>query len=99
VKRATRSPGWAAAYAEAQARARLNHERALNCVIASRNPHLSSTERYQRGRLPSSDPRFYSTAGYLSYVWRREMGRFDPHVDYPAPDCPLLRTAAVKPAR
>ena len=86
MKRSTSGPGWAAAYAEAQARARLNHERALNSVIASRNPQLPSTERYQRGPLPPSHPRFYSPADYLNYLARREMGRFDPEIDYPTPE-------------
>jgi hypothetical protein len=86
MTRSTNGPGWAAAYAEAQARARLQHERALNSIIASRNPQLPSTERYQRGPLPPSHPRFYSPADYLSYLARREMGRFDPEVDYPTPE-------------
>ena len=85
MNRSTRSPGWAAAYAEAQASARLQRERALNSVIASRNPHLRSTARYQCGPLPSWHPRFGSRADYLDYLARREMGRFDPHVDYPTP--------------
>jgi hypothetical protein len=44
MKRSFPSPGWAATRAEAQARTRLQHERALNCVIASWNPRLPSTE-------------------------------------------------------
>jgi hypothetical protein len=86
LKRSTTGPGWAAAYAEAQARARLGHERALNSVIASRNPHLPSTERYQRGPLPPWHPRFGSHADYLSYLARREMNRFDPEIAYPTPE-------------
>ena len=79
----TYSPGWAAAYVEAQARARLRQECALNAVVASRNPNLPSTDRYRCGPLPPSHPRFGSTADYLSYRARREMGRFDPNIDYP----------------
>jgi hypothetical protein len=79
----TYSPEWAAAYAEAQARTRLNRERSLNTFIASRNPNLPSTERYQRGPLPPSHPRFGTTADYINYLARREMGRFDPNIDYP----------------
>ena len=86
MRRSTTGPGWAAAYAEAQARARLHHERALNSVIASRNPHLPSTERYLRGPLPPSHPRFGSQADYLDYLARREMGRFDPEITYPTPE-------------
>jgi len=70
VNRSPRGRGWAAAYAEAQARARLQHERNLNSFIASRNPHLPSTERYQRGRLPPWHPRFGSPADYLDYLAR-----------------------------
>lgn len=86
MNRSPRDPGWAAVYAEAQARARLQHESALNSFIASRNPQLPSTERYQRGPLPPWHPRFGSPVDYLSYLARREMGRFDPHVDYPTPE-------------
>ena len=86
MNRSPRGPGWAAAYAEAQARARLQHERALNSFIASRNPQLPSTERYQRGPLPPWHPRFGSPADYLNYLARREMGRFDPQIDYPTPE-------------
>jgi hypothetical protein len=86
MTRPTRGPAGAAAYAEAQAHARLHHERALNSVIASRNPHLRSTERYQRGPLPPWHPRFGSPADYLSYLARREMGRFDPEIAYPTPE-------------
>jgi hypothetical protein len=86
MKRSTTGPGWAAAYAEAQARARLQHERALNSVIALRNPHLPSTERYQRGPLPPWHPRFGSAADYLDYLARREMGRFDPEIDNLTPE-------------
>lgn len=77
------SPGWAAAYAEAQAYARLQHERALNDFIASRNPDLPSTRRYRRRPLPAWHPRFYSRADYLAYRARREMGRFDDAITYP----------------
>jgi len=83
VKRSIYSPEWAAARAEAHARARLQQERAINHVIASRNPSLPSTERYRRGPLPPWHPRFGSPADYLDYLARREMGRFDPEVDYP----------------
>lgn len=69
--------------AEAQARARLHHERDLNRVIACRNPQLPSTERYLRRPLPPWHPRFGSTTRYLDYLTRREMGRFDPFVDFP----------------
>jgi hypothetical protein len=86
MTRLTRGPAWVAAYAEAQARVRLQHERALNSVIASRNPHLASTERYQRGPLQPWHPRFGSHADYLSYLARREMGRFDPQITYPTPE-------------
>lgn len=86
MKRLTRSVGWAAAYAEAQARARMQHERALNSVIASCNPNLRSTERYQRGPLPPWHPRFGSPADYLNSLARREMGRFDPQIRYPTPE-------------
>jgi hypothetical protein len=79
------SPEFWAARTEAQARTRLHHERALNHFIASRNPHLPSTARYQRGPLPPWHPRFGSLADYLSYLTRREMGRFDPFIDYPTP--------------
>jgi hypothetical protein len=87
----TRSPGWAAAYAEAQAYARLRHERALNSFIESRNPHLPSTERYRCGPLPPWHPRFGTRADYVEYLARREMGRFDPEVTYPTPEGEVRR--------
>ena len=86
MRRPASTAGWAAAFAEAQARARLHHERALNSIIASRNPHLRSTERYRRGALPPWHPRFGSPADYLNYLARREMGRFDPQITYPTPE-------------
>jgi hypothetical protein len=86
VKRPTVRPWTAAVRAEAQARTRLHHECSLNSVIERRNRHLPSTERYQRGPLPPWLPRFGSPADYLRYLARREMGRFDPQIDYPAPE-------------
>jgi hypothetical protein len=83
VRRAITSGETAVAYAEARARARLHHERALNEFIARRRPDLPSAERYQRGPLPPWHPRFGSRADYLDYLARREMGRFDPNVAYP----------------
>ncbi len=82
MRRRVRSPEWAAQRAEAHARAHLNRERAINRVIEHRNPSLPPTARYQRGPLSSWHPRFGSLADYLEYLARREMGRFDPHVDY-----------------
>lgn len=87
----TRSPEWAVTYAEAQAYARLRHERALNSLIASRNPQLAATERYRRGPLPPWHPRFGTRAAYLEYLARREMGRFDPEVSYPIPEGEVRR--------
>jgi hypothetical protein len=81
-----KSPGLGRRVCRAQAPARLQHERAFNSFIASRNPHLPSTERYQRGPLPPWHPRFGSPANYLNYLARREMGRFDPQIDYPTPE-------------
>ena len=74
---------WAAKHAEAHARARRDHERAINRVIECRNPHLLSTPEYRRGALPPWHPRFGTHADYLDYLATREMGRFDPHVKYP----------------
>ncbi len=88
MKRSLYSPSSAAERAEAHARAAIERERAINRVIASRNPCMPSTERYRRGPLPSWDPRFGVPVDYLRYVARREMGRFDPLVDYPAPHVP-----------
>jgi hypothetical protein len=85
MKRTIYTPEWAARRAEAQARAHLQRERTINCVIERRNPCLPSTARYQRGPLPPWHPRFGSPADYVEYLARREMGRFDPHVDYPTP--------------
>jgi hypothetical protein len=78
-----RTPEAAAAYAEAQARTQIDHERAINRVITQRNPTLPETERYRRGPLPPSHPRFGSRLDYLRYVANRTMGRFDPFVEYP----------------
>ncbi len=73
------------AFQESQAAARLARERSLNDFFLRRNPRLQSTERYERGPLPSTDPRFGSRADYIEYEATREMGRFDPYVKYPAP--------------
>lgn len=86
MKRQTVRPWTAAERSEQMARTRLHHERDLNRVIERRNPHLPSTERYQRGPLPANSPRFGSPADYLRYLARREMGRFDPNVTYPVPE-------------
>ncbi len=86
MKPPTHSPSWAAGYAEAQARASIERERAINRVIANRNPCLLETEQYRRGTLSSFDMRFNSRADYLRYVARREMGRFDQLIDYPTPE-------------
>jgi hypothetical protein len=88
MKRSTIRPWTAVVLVEGQARARLQQERKLNSVIASRNPHLPSTERYREGPLPPWLPRFGTRADYLRYLARREMGRFDSEVVYPTPRNP-----------
>lgn len=93
-------PDRAARQAETQQRKRLQHEWFLNSVIERRNPGIEPTPRYQRGALPGRDARFYSQLDYLRYLTRREMGKFDPEIDYPtappraphtAPACPPKR--------
>jgi hypothetical protein len=95
LKRSRIRPDTAANFAEREQARRLQHEWFLNSVIEARNPHLESTERYQRGALPASDPRWYSRLDRLRYLTRREMGRFDPNVDYPTlPPKPAAQRAA-----
>jgi hypothetical protein len=77
-----RSPSWAAEYAERQARALYCRERRLNEVIERRCPNLKPTPEYQRGPLPAWLPRFYSPVERITYLARREMGKFDPNVRY-----------------
>ena len=77
-----KSPSWAAEYAERQACAQICRERRLNEVIERRCPNLKPTAEYQRGPLPASSPRFYSPVQRLTYLARREMGKFDPNVRY-----------------
>ena len=77
------SPGWAADYAEAQARARLERERAINQVIESRNPHLPESALYKRPPLPSWHPRFPTRESYTNYLATREMGRYNPTIKFP----------------
>jgi hypothetical protein len=72
---------------EAQAEERIRHERKLNQFLGTRccRP-AQETERYARGPLCPSDPSFYTRLDYLNYLGKREMGRFNPTVKYPAPE-------------
>ena len=83
MKRSSLSPSWAADYAEAQASKRLERERAINQVIASRNPNLPDTEAYRRGPVSPMHPMFPTKASYTEYLARREMGRFNPTIKFP----------------
>jgi hypothetical protein len=76
------SPDWAARFAERQAAARWAHERALNAVIEARRRGIKPTPKYAQGPASPSDPRFYTREAWLTYRWRREMGKYDPFVRY-----------------
>lgn len=80
------TPEQLARLVESQAEERLRRERRFNDFLLARCPPPRSTERYQRGPLPPSDPRFYTYAEYIDYRATREMGRFNPTVSYPAPE-------------
>jgi hypothetical protein len=70
---------------ESQAEERLRRERHFNHLLATRCcAPAEETERYARGPLCPSDPRFYTRLDYLNYLATREMGRFNPTVKYPA---------------
>ena len=74
------SPDWAARVAERRAAERWCRERALNEVIEARLPGIQPTAKYAAGPLPPS--RFYTREAWLTYRWRRSMGKYDPFVRY-----------------
>ena len=79
----TRSPSWAADYAEGEAEKALDRERALNCAIEAHNPCARPTPRYEAGPLPPSSPQFSTRTAYLHYEMLRARGKYNPTIVFP----------------
>ncbi len=98
----SRSPSWAADYAEAQQERLLQRERAFNQALERMNPCLRPSARYCEPPLPSSS--FMTRTEALRYETKRAMSKYNPTIVYPTADrrqsrCAPRPTCACRPLK